>query len=65
VSTAKGPPFNAVPWDASKVVETGVGAATLSFADGNNGSFMYTVNGTTQTKPIARQVFAPPGTICQ
>ena len=33
--------------------------ATLTFADGNNGTFAYTVNGISQTKPITRQVFGP------
>ena len=34
-----------------------MGSATLTFADGNNGTFAYTVNGISQTKPITRQVF--------
>jgi hypothetical protein len=34
-----------------------VGTATLTFADGNNGTFAYTVNGVSQTKAITRQVF--------
>ena len=65
VSTVTGPPFNAVPWDRTRVVETVVGAATVTFADGNNATFAYTVSGTAQTKPITRQVFSPPGTICR
>ena len=64
VSTVKGPAFDAVPFDAGKVVETVVGEATVSFADGNHGSFAYTVNGTTQAKAVTRQVFAAPGTVC-
>ena len=40
-------------------------AATVTFADGNNATFAYTVSGTAQTKPITRQVFSPPGTICR
>jgi hypothetical protein len=42
-----------------------VGTATLSFANGNAGSFAYTVNGVAQTKAITRQVFRTPGTICR
>jgi hypothetical protein len=42
-----------------------VGTATLSFANGNAGSFAYTVNGVAQTKAITRQVFRTPGTVCQ
>ena len=64
ISTVTGPPFNAVPFDPAQVVETVVGAASLSFADGNNATFAYTVNGVAQTKQITRQVFAAPGTVC-
>jgi hypothetical protein len=66
VSTVSGPPFNAVPFLRSQVVETPVGTATLTFADGNNASFAYTVNDVAQTKPITRQLFSPPaGTVCR
>ena len=34
-----------------------MGTATLTFSDGNNGTFAYTVNGISQTKSITRQVF--------
>jgi hypothetical protein len=37
----------------------GVGTGTLVFKDANTGTFQYTVNGTTQTKDITRQVFGP------
>jgi hypothetical protein len=60
-----GPPFNAVPFDPASVVGTSVGTATLIFADGNTANFSYSVNGVSQTKPITREVFAPPGTVCQ
>jgi photosystem II stability/assembly factor-like uncharacterized protein len=60
-----GPPWNSTPFDPSKVAPVKLGSATLTFADGNSASFAYTVNGVAQTKQIARQVFAPPGTICQ
>jgi hypothetical protein len=65
VSTVTGPPFDSPPFDPSKAVETQVGTATLTFANGNSASFAYTVNGIAQTKAITRQVFAPPGTVCQ
>src|SRR5262249_42508323 len=61
VSTVTGPPFSAIPFDPNTVVETVVGSATLTFTDGNNATFSYTVNGITQTKPITRQVFTAPG----
>ncbi|HXX83580.1 MAG TPA: NBR1-Ig-like domain-containing protein [Casimicrobiaceae bacterium] len=60
-----GPPFDAVPFSPAKVVATQVGTAALSFSDGQTGSFTYTVNGVTQTKSITRQIFVPPGTVCQ
>jgi hypothetical protein len=47
------------------VTETTVGNGTLAFTDGNNATFTYMVNGVSQAKPITRQVFAPPGTVCQ
>jgi hypothetical protein len=60
-----GPPFNAVPFVAANVTTTPVGTATLTFADGNSGTFAYTVNGVSQFKPITRQVFRAPGTVCR
>jgi hypothetical protein len=65
VFTTTGPPFNAVPFNSASVVETTVGTTTLTFTDGNSGTFAYTVNGVSQTKPITRQVFVQPGTVCQ
>ncbi len=64
-----GPAFDAVPFLPSNVSEQPVGNATFTFADGNDGTFAYTVNTTTgsvtQTKSITQQVFAAPGTACQ
>jgi len=60
-----GPPFSAVPFNPSKVVATQVGTVNLSFSDGNTGTFAYTVGSVTQTKSITRQIFVPPGTVCQ
>ena len=65
VSTVTGPPFNAVPFAPAQVTETIVGAATFTFADGNKATFAYTVGDVAQTKPITRQVFAAPGTVCR
>ena len=59
-----GPAFNASPWNASQVVATQVGIATLSFTDFFNGTFSYTVNGVSQSKPIIREVFATPASTC-
>jgi hypothetical protein len=53
-----GPAFNSVPFNPQQVGLTSVGTVTLSFTDGNNGSFSYTLNGVSQSKPIVRQVFS-------
>ena len=63
--TATGPPFDSLVFDPARVVPRAVGTATLTFADGNRAAFAYTVNGVAQTKQITRQIFAPPGTVCQ
>ncbi len=69
VSTVTGPPFNAVPFppggSPGGAVETEVGSASVTFANGNAATFTYRVNGTAQTKTITRQVFIAPGTVCQ
>ena len=54
-----GPAFSSVPFNPSQIGFTAVGTATLAFADPDNGTFAYTVNGTSQSKPIQRQVFGP------
>ena len=66
-----GPAFSAQPWDKANVGRTPVGTYTLSFANGNSGTFAYSITlGTppqtvTQSKAITRQVFRAPGTTCQ
>ena len=60
-----GPPFSAAAWDNSRVVLTPAGTGTFTFADAENGTFSYTVDGVSQSKPIARLVFATPATICR
>jgi len=60
-----GPAFNAVPFNPMNVVVTAVGMVTFTFADGNNATFAYTVNGAAQVKAITREVFENPGTVCQ
>jgi hypothetical protein len=63
--TARGPAFSAVPFDSTAVALTAVGTGTLTFTDSNNGVFAYTVNGVTQSKPITRNVFSSPVTVCK
>jgi hypothetical protein len=57
--TDTGPPFNAVPFDPLQVRGTGIGTGTLTFTDIDTGTFAYTINGVSQTKPITRQAFGP------
>ncbi len=52
-------------WDNSKVKVLPVGQATFSFTDGNNGTFTATVDGRTVAKPITRQVYQTPPTVCR
>ena len=59
-----GPPFDAVPFNPGSVVATAVGAVTLNFSNGKTGTFSYIVDGVAQVKPITREIFANPGTIC-
>jgi hypothetical protein len=68
----RGPAFSAVPFLPANVVPTDVGTLTLTFANGNSGTFAYTLNlggpgsTVTQSKPIERSVFASSGgTVCQ
>lgn len=61
----RGPAFSASPWNPSQVAVTPVGTVTLSFSDAANGTFAYTVNGVSQTKPITRQVYSTPATVCR
>jgi len=47
-----------------------VGTATLAFADGDNATFAYTIEGAAagavkRTKAIRRAVLVPPGTVCR
>jgi serine protease len=63
--TTAGPPFSAVPFNPARIATTPVGTGTLTFANGNAGTFAYTVNGISQAKPITRTVFRSPGTTCR
>ena len=59
-----GPPFSATPFDPAAVTATAVGTATFTFADGNDATFDYVVDGISQSKSITREVFRAPGTMC-
>ena len=58
-----GPAFSAQPW--TPIAATGVGAMTLAFANGENGTLAYTFNGVPVTKSITRQVFAAAVPVCR
>jgi len=60
-----GPAFNSVPFNPANVVATAVGTATFTFADGNDATFAYIVNGIAQKKAITREIFGGSGTVCQ
>jgi hypothetical protein len=57
-----GAPF--ASYDRAQFRAFEVGSATFTFADADNGTFAYTVDGVSQTKPITRQVFASPVPRC-
>ena len=56
---------NTTPFNGNLVVRTTVGDATFTFTGPDNGTFRYTVNGVTQTKPITRLRVGAPVTICR
>jgi hypothetical protein len=60
-----GPPVNASPWDASRVVRVPVGSISFVFSDANNANVTYTLDGFSQSKAITRQVFASPASVCR
>jgi hypothetical protein len=60
-----GQPFDMQPWSPASLRVMPVGAVSLAFSDANNGVFTATVDGVTVSKPITRQVFASPATVCR
>lgn len=61
----RGPAFDAVPFNPAGVTATDVGSGTFTFSGAASGEFAYTVNGVTQSKAIARQVYSSPATVCR
>jgi hypothetical protein len=59
-----GPPFNAVPFDPSKVTRTAVGTLTINTIDFENAMLTATVDGVTVKKPLGKQIFAAPEPYC-
>ncbi len=64
IDRTTGPPFNAVPFDSSRVTHTKVGTGRLSFNDMKTGTFTYMINDVAQTKAITRFQFATPMPSC-
>ena len=62
VFRARGARFDA--YDASHFSATEVGTVSFAFSDAANGTFTYTVDGVTQSKPITRYAFSSPKTTC-
>ncbi len=66
-----GPPFNADPFDPQQVTRTSVGTLTLTFADGNNATFDYTVTrgnpqvSVIRSKQLTRFLFASSPSVCR
>ncbi len=60
----RGPAFDAVPFDPTRVSLSEVGSATFQFSSEDRGTFSYVVGGTAQTKAITRQVYANPVSRC-
>ncbi|MEO7742468.1 MAG: hypothetical protein ABIR98_06005 [Usitatibacter sp.] len=59
-----GPAFSSVPFDSTRVAVLEVGAGTFTFRDDGGGDFSYTVNGSSGSKAITRQVFSSPVAQC-
>jgi hypothetical protein len=60
-----GPAFNSVPFASIGPSNyTPMGSLSLSFTDASTGTMTYTVNGITQSKPIARLIYALPAPTC-
>src|SRR5260221_1926070 len=59
-----GPAFNSATFDPARVAVSTVGSIRFDFTDGANGSFTAIVDGVSVSKPIAREVFAIPPTVC-
>ncbi|CAN5257048.1 hypothetical protein BH11PSE11_BH11PSE11_15710 [soil metagenome] len=47
-----------VPWNGAGKLVTKVGAGTMFFTDNDNANFSYSVDGSSASRPIMRQVFA-------
>ena len=62
-----GPAFDVATWDPARVTRTEVGTMSIAYSttDPQSATLTYTLDGVTQTKPIVRQVYASPPTVCR
>ena len=60
-----GPAYSSASWNPSAIGLTAVGTAGFSFSDANTGVFSYTVGAVSASKPITRQVYSTPQTVCR
>ena len=60
-----GAPFDMQPWNPSSMRAMPVGSLTLTFSDANNAILTATVEGSTVTRPITREIFSAPASICR
>ena len=61
----QGPAFDAQPWNGTGVLASEMGSATLSFTDAANGVFTANVGSATIAKPISREAYASPASVCR
>jgi hypothetical protein len=57
-----GPAFNTTPW--TSIASTKRGAMRVAFTNGAAGSLTFSVDGTSVTKSIQRQVFGATQSVC-
>lgn len=57
IYATSGPSYSAATFDPAQVTATKVGTTTIDFTSSGAGTFTYSLEGVTQTKPIQRQPF--------
>jgi hypothetical protein len=60
-----GTPFSQIDGARPSAAADVVGSVTLRFTNGENGTFTYTIGGTTQTKSISRIQFGSTAAVCE
>ena len=52
------PSLNAATYNPNAMTPAAVGSAALTFADGDNATFVHAINGFFRSMPVTRQIFA-------